>query len=209
VKEDGERVFYFGTNAAWQESPAAATNVNFEGVNFLIFRGVDQNGDRDVNDAGEVKLFLDGSRDDGDSNLFTLRCMDATDGGGVYAVGNRPFAPVSFPGQSSNVWIHRFEDLNDDGDAMDPGEKRLELFDVQQNVNTGLFPFRPDPRHLTVVSRVYVAPADLDANGAIGFNDLTLLLAAWGTPDGDIDGNGNTGFSDLTIMLNAWGPYAQ
>ena len=35
---------------------------------------------------------------------------------------------------------------------------------------------------------------------------LTLLLAAWGTPNADVDGNGNTGFSDLTIMLNAWGP---
>ena len=49
-------------------------------------------------------------------------------------------------------------------------------------------------------------PADLDGNGQVGFGDLTLLLAAWGTPDADIDNDGTTGFSDLTGLLNAWGP---
>ena len=213
--EDGVRAFYFGTRAGWQESLTGATNVNGEGVNFLIFRGVDLNGDRDVNDAGEVKLFIDGSHSDGDPNLFTLRGIDALDGGVIYAVGLKPF-PVLFPGPNGNTWIHRFEDLNGDGDAMDPGEKQLEVFELQDNASTGLFPVpldfgnvMCDPWFFAVHPRIYVAPADLDANDAIGFSDLTLLLAAWGTPAADVDGNGSTGFSDLTITLNAWGRYQQ
>jgi hypothetical protein len=55
-------------------------------------------------------------------------------------------------------------------------------------------------------------PADLDGDGTVGFNDLTLLLGTWGpcpaegTCDADIDGDGTVGFNDLTVLLGSWGP---
>lgn len=54
-------------------------------------------------------------------------------------------------------------------------------------------------------------PADLDANGAVGFSDLNVLLQTWGPcPSGaacpaDLVGNGEVGYADLTTLLNAWG----
>ena len=51
-------------------------------------------------------------------------------------------------------------------------------------------------------------PEDLDGNGEINFNDLLLLLAAWGNCPGcpeDIDGSGDVGFSDTLLLLAAWG----
>lgn len=48
-------------------------------------------------------------------------------------------------------------------------------------------------------------PTDLDGDGIVGPQDLTILLGAWNTPDADIDGDGNTGPQDLTVLLGAWG----
>ena len=54
--------------------------------------------------------------------------------------------------------------------------------------------------------------ADFDGDDAVGFVDLTRLLAAWGPCSvggpcpTDLDGNGSTGFSDLTELLATWGP---
>ncbi|MED5508591.1 MAG: hypothetical protein VX684_12245, partial [Planctomycetota bacterium] len=48
---------------------------------------------------------------------------------------------------------------------------------------------------------------DLDADGAVGGGDLTLLLAAWGRaePGVDLDGDGFIGGADLTLLLSRWG----
>jgi hypothetical protein len=54
--------------------------------------------------------------------------------------------------------------------------------------------------------------ADLDASGVVGFNDLLIMLAAWGPcPPGafcapDLDFDGAVGFADLLVLLSAWGP---
>ena len=54
-------------------------------------------------------------------------------------------------------------------------------------------------------------PADLDGDGSVGFSDLLILLASWGTcpspPDpcvADINDDGSVGFGDLLILLAAW-----
>ncbi|MBX3373231.1 MAG: hypothetical protein KF817_05300 [Phycisphaeraceae bacterium] len=54
-------------------------------------------------------------------------------------------------------------------------------------------------------------PADFDCNSAVDFQDLLVLLAAYGdcpeSPDPcpwDLDGNGAVGFSDLLILLSWW-----
>ena len=140
--ENGERAFYFGTSAS-PFNPSSAVNLLGQGLNFLIFRGVDGNGDGDVNDAGEVRTFYDGSSTDGDPDLLILRGLDVLDGGTLYAVGLTPY-PALFPGPNGNTWIHRFEDLDGDGDAMDPGERQLDIFDLQvHGYDPVVFPLPP------------------------------------------------------------------
>ena len=48
--------------------------------------------------------------------------------------------------------------------------------------------------------------ADIDDDGTVGPEDLSALLAGWGT-DGpaDLDGNGNTDGRDLAMLLSLWG----
>lgn len=51
---------------------------------------------------------------------------------------------------------------------------------------------------------------DLDATGDVGFNDLLILLTAWGDCSGDcpadLDLSGAVDFDDLLTVLTAWGP---
>ena len=51
--------------------------------------------------------------------------------------------------------------------------------------------------------------ADLDNSGDIGFDDLNILLAAYGGPGGyaagDLDGDGDVDFDDLNVLLALYG----
>jgi hypothetical protein len=63
---------------------------------------------------------------------------------------------------------------------------------------------------LTVVRSSCGGTVDLDGNGAVGFEDLLILLAGWGPcpvrcPE-DIDRDGGAGFADIVALLSAWGP---
>jgi len=139
--EGGKRADYFGTGV----SPfnPSGTNLAGQGLNFLIYRGVDGNGDGDVNDAGEVKLFFNGSHTDGLQDLLVMRGLDVLDGGTLYAVGLKPY-PVLAPGPNGDTWIHRIEDLNGDGDALDAGEQQFDLFDLQVQGYSSTFPIPPN-----------------------------------------------------------------
>ena len=49
---------------------------------------------------------------------------------------------------------------------------------------------------------------DLDADGAVGINDVPDLLAQWGTYPGgppDFDGDGDVGINDFLELLANWG----
>ncbi len=59
--EDGSLVVYLGTDVAAADYDYSS-NAAGEGLNGLIFRAEDRNGDRDANDPGEVELFYDGSK---------------------------------------------------------------------------------------------------------------------------------------------------
>ncbi len=50
-------------------------------------------------------------------------------------------------------------------------------------------------------------PADLNNDGVVNGNDLTIVLAAWGTADpiADADNDGIVGGTDLTLILAAFG----
>ena len=141
VVEGGQRVFYLGTEVSPFQT--SGTNQAGQGINFLIFRGVDGNADGDINDAGEVELYFNGSHTDGNPKLLIQRGLDALDGGTLYVVETKPF-PVLAPGPNGNDWIHRLEDLNGDGDAHDAGEQLLGVFDLQAFGDTALFPIPPN-----------------------------------------------------------------
>ena len=50
-----------------------------------------------------------------------------------------------------------------------------------------------------------LCPQDLDGDGTVGPQDLTILLGAWGASGpGDLDEDGVVGPQDLTILLGAW-----
>ncbi|MBX3374810.1 MAG: hypothetical protein KF817_13345 [Phycisphaeraceae bacterium] len=52
-------------------------------------------------------------------------------------------------------------------------------------------------------------PADLTQTGAVGIDDLVMVLDAWGTDgsDGtDLTDDGVVGFQDVLVLLAAWGP---
>lgn len=66
----------------------------------------------------------------------------------------------------------------------------------------------------TIDDVAYVGPprpcaADVDHDGAVGFDDLAAVLATWGPCPGcpgDVDADGAVGLSDLIAVLAAWGP---
>jgi hypothetical protein len=51
-------------------------------------------------------------------------------------------------------------------------------------------------------------PGDVDGDGDVDFDDLLLLLGAWGPCEGDcpadFDGDGDVGFEDLLALLSNW-----
>lgn len=87
----------------------------------LIYRCEDLNGDLDLNDSGEVVMWLDGAN----NNIMlypvsTIYGGGSHDGGFSLFQGNGPFG-VSY-NQNTCYYTH---DLNGDGDAMDAGETDL------------------------------------------------------------------------------------
>ncbi|HBF22894.1 MAG TPA: hypothetical protein DDW23_03675 [Planctomycetes bacterium] len=94
------------------------------GANGLIYRGVDNNNDNDLNDPGEVTLFFDGP-----SNVTMVwpptlfYGADAHDGG-ISIFHNAGPAGPSYP-QNGAAFL---KDLNGDGDAMGNGEQSEPFF---------------------------------------------------------------------------------
>jgi hypothetical protein len=50
-------------------------------------------------------------------------------------------------------------------------------------------------------------PGDYDLDQAITGQDLSLLLAAWGTPNAQVDltGDGQVDGNDMAVLLAGWG----
>ncbi len=48
---------------------------------------------------------------------------------------------------------------------------------------------------------------DLNNDGSVSLQDLSMLLSNWGTNNSsaDLDKNGTVGLSDLSILLSHWG----
>ena len=61
--------------------------------------------------------------------------------------------------------------------------------------------------NVRVIARGGSNPADLNGDGVVNAQDITILLAAWGNSGGaaDINGDGVVGPQDITMLLAAWG----
>lgn len=97
---------------------------------------------------------------------------------------------------------HNMEHLYVTG--LQPGEYVIEL----QRVDTLT---QPSPAWDVALAWQFPEPeavyGDVDGDGLVGFNDLVLLLAAWGECTGcaeDINGDGSVDFNDLVEMLSVW-----
>jgi len=66
----------------------------------------------------------------------------------------------------------------------------------------GFVPYPIDPGNVLTV-RATFSP-DFDGDGVVGAADLSLYLAAWGTPNGDLTGDGLSNSADLAFLLAAW-----
>ncbi|MBL0927145.1 MAG: hypothetical protein IBJ11_05765 [Phycisphaerales bacterium] len=63
------------------------------------------------------------------------------------------------------------------------------------------------------IARVFICPGNVDGDGGVGANDLSILLASFGTTVGqpgydfraDLDSNGSIGANDLSILLSNFG----
>ena len=65
------------------------------------------------------------------------------------------------------------------------------------------------PKLVLEVEVASSCPEDVDGTGEVDFQDLLLVLAAWGDCPGcpeDIDSTGVVDFQDLLLLLAAWGP---
>lgn len=62
-----------------------------------------------------------------------------------------------------------------------------------------------DRRRVEGTIRSTVEPADLDGDGLVTAEDLTILLSNWGgSGEGDINSDGTIDAEDLTALLSAW-----
>ncbi|TAJ21528.1 MAG: hypothetical protein EPO68_04510 [Planctomycetota bacterium] len=138
--EGATRVYYL----ACDSSNTSQFKQNFlgQGINGLIFRGLDQNLDNDINDAGEVILYYDGSTTS--YSAFEIGKVVGLDGSadGMYV--------CDYNGANR---VHFLQDLNADGDANDGGEQVQAAWDSVNYQGAAPIPAAP------FVNDIAVAPA--------------------------------------------------
>ncbi len=186
--EGGERAYYFGCDSTTTGS--FGINENGEAINALIFRGVDANNDRDINDAGEVVMFYDGSTGGAGPNVFgAILGLDATDEGGAVYVCDL-----------NDKGLHRMQDMNGDGDAMDPGE--LEFGTFFQSSWGPVDPFAVTAA-FAFVRELAVAPKGLFDTPVFGVSGTGCTLAGSTIPEISGTGSGVQGTNFNVAVSNA------
>jgi hypothetical protein len=95
----------------------ASIDTNLGGPdNAIVYRGVDLNGDGDINDAGEISIFWDGSSDSAGAETGYNFCT------GLEIANGEVYITAEWAGVPDEESYVRLRDLNLDGDAQDPGE---------------------------------------------------------------------------------------
>jgi hypothetical protein len=125
--EQGGDAWYLASDAS-AGGPYAFNQLG-EGTSGLVFRGVDANGDGDLQDPGEVRRFYDGSSTTSlPYSLGTIIGVDACGGSLFVAYVTGAIRRVA-----------RLVDADGDGDAEDPGEIEPAFFD--ETSWSGVAPF--------------------------------------------------------------------
>ncbi|KAA3606737.1 MAG: hypothetical protein DWQ01_17120 [Planctomycetota bacterium] len=152
-----------GEDVVWIASTASNTSCT-EAAGY-VFRAMDANGDGDVNDLGEVTLFLDGTNN---GNMLypvtSIYDLEADGEGCAIFQGNGPFGSSYL--QDS---VYRLVDLNADDNADGVGEQILTHF------------WEPDGCFATTLT---VAP-----EGAFSSGNLCLPFSTFGTGGTGSSGN--------------------
>ncbi len=109
-----------GNDVYWIASTASGTCATGAG---FVFRGEDLNGDGDLNDAGEVVMYLD------PNNPFMMYppsfIHDGQPHDGGYSIFEKS-GPLGQTQEQNSVYF--LQDLNGDGDASDSGEQLMRYF---------------------------------------------------------------------------------
>jgi hypothetical protein len=189
--EGPQQVFYFGCDSS--NTSQFALNINGQGMNGLIYRARDLNGDFDANDAGEVNLFYDGSATGplpGNAQFAKIVGMKAI-GDWVYVAS-----------VSNGDRISRLRDMNGDGDAMDAGEAELGLWD-KANYN----PVPPFPSLGPFVDDIALIDGGLWAPSSNNFVISGTGCSSFGTvPTIAGSGTANIGTSNFSCIVGNTGP---
>ncbi len=93
----------------------------------IVFKGIDRNADGDVNDAGEVTVFWDGSLDSTGAVAAYNFCY------GLHAQGGVVWVTAEWDGTTDHEQLVRLVDLTADGDANDVGETAV-LWDLPRDL---------------------------------------------------------------------------
>jgi hypothetical protein len=101
-----------GEDVYWIMSTAATSTCN--GAGGRLYRGIDYNGDLDLNDAGEVVLYYDGAN--------SAQSMPSCYGGAAHDGG--------FSIRSGGGELYFLKDANNNNDAMDAGDATYMSFDT-------------------------------------------------------------------------------
>lgn len=143
---------------------------------------------------------------------FESRALDVRDDGAVIVGWGR-----SENGREALWWTEadgarRFRDVIEERGVVVPAGWVLEQAtgisaDGRTVIGSGANP-NGDTEAWRVVLPSSPCTGDLDDDGDVGFDDLVLVLGAWGNTGGpeDLDGSGTVDFDDLLIVLDAWGP---
>lgn len=139
-----------------------------------------------------------------EDGLFEVRLFFAETYGPIDQPGERVFDvyiedqlafdnvdPVAIAGHSTGFMLMEATEVTD-------GSVDIEFIHVVQN---------PTIAAIEIRAVVEGCPTDLDGDGVTSFEDLLLVLSAWGSndPARDPDGDGETAFGDVLMILTAWG----
>ncbi|MEM7309889.1 MAG: hypothetical protein AAF682_24650 [Planctomycetota bacterium] len=190
----GTTEYFFACDAS--STSIFSTSVTGDVINALVFRGVDNNLDGDVNDAGEVTIYYDGSVDGplGLGEQIDKIVGMGEDDGWLYLA------------DATGARINRIKDMNGDGDAMDAGEIEMDLWSF------GAWGFNPpivDPLG-PFVENIEAGPNGLFPPASANFTTSGVGCSTFapGPPAIGATGNAQIGTSNFTCSVSNTASFA-
>ena len=182
-----------GADLYWIVSTASANSCS--GANGLIFRGIDLNGDKDLNDAGEVVLWFDGPNNATMNHTPNTFYGASAHDGGIAIWGNA--GPLGSGGSYVQNAVSFLEDNNGDGDAMDNLEQTDRFYwapdgcyaKAMTSVPKGAF-FAPELASFTVFGQSGTTSAGtqptISSSGPPILGSIITITLTGGLPSGPV-----------------------